>query len=373
MNKLYWLLLSILLIPSATFAFSEQTWERVSINVPIQDDLYTAWDSINVHEDITWDMIAWWWEIKIDWIISGDFIWAWWAIEFRWEVWDDVRVAWWQITIEKNIWWDLIVWAWDVEIKNWAIIKWDLIVWAWRLIMNWEVKWNTFIRAWELVLWWKLNWDSDIAFDEDITIMENAWVFWDLIYKSPEISSKLEEVSYWAVEYKKAWGFKWKEYSDYKKDLLAFAWKIIIVKVLFLSIFGSLFLIYFSKFSRETALILKKQTWKSFWIWFLLFLIIPIITCISFAIIIWYPIWILWIMMMILLIMFYELISVIVFSAFTIEKMQWIKKFWNTKKILITIWYSLVFALISWIDIIAWFFAIWAWTIMKMEIIKKLR
>ena len=56
-----------------------------------------------------------------------------------------------------------------------------------------------------------------------------------------------------------------------------------------------------------------------------------------------------------------------------IEKFWGYKKLSTLKKMLIVIGFAIVFGIISWIDVLAAFFAVWAVMIYKHEIFKKLK
>lgn len=348
-----------------TNAFELKTWDQVYLTQEINNDLYVAWGSTDISFPVKWDLFIAWGDINVNSNISQDLIIFGWDISVSWTVWDDVRIWWWNIKISSNIDWDLIVWGWTVRVDKWVIIKWDLVVWAWRLIMDWEVLWNTKIAAWQLVLNWIIDWDADITLDSFSNISK-AWVIkWKLKYTSNDKIQELEESSKSQILFEKS---IIKE--EVKKGFIWFISIFLILKIIWLFLFSILFYFYFHKYISDVSHNLKKNTWKSFLYWFLTIIWTPVIIILLFASVIWISFAFLLLFVYIFIFVFLGLINVIVFTSFFIDKYD-IKELY--KKLLIIFWLTLIFWLVNWINLIVWFFTLWAIVIKKIEIIEKLR
>lgn len=365
MKKLvYLLLLWVFFVSWATFAFESTGWDNIKITVPINWNYYVAWGRVSIEKNIWWDLVIAWWDLDVRADIGKDLTIAGWQVLIEWNVWDDVRAAWWDLTVEKNIWWDLVIAGGNLTVRDSSIISWWIVAAWWTIKFEWTALWNSKIAAWELSFDWIISWDLELKTEEKVFIWTNAKILWNLSYEWKEKNPELEKIVSGKIEYKKV---------DYKvkKDFMWFVWSYIIWKVLFLTLFASLFIVFMKKFFSSTVDILKNQTWKSFLTWLLLFASIPFIILMLFISVVWIPFGLFLLFIYIFLFVFYELISVSVFSALVINKLWGFDVVPLWKKLLIVIWFALLFALISWIDIFAAFFALWAIALKKYSIVKE--
>lgn len=356
----------LLIIPlSYVWAFEMKAWKEVSVNEMINNDLYIAAWRVDINAEILWDLVISWWDLNINSNIWEDLTIAWWQINVFWDVWDDVKIAWWSIMIDWNIAWDLIVWWWEVRIKKWVIIDWDIIVWWWRLVLDWTVKWNAIIYIWEFVLNWNIDWNTKL-YIKNFKNPENTWVIkWNLDYTSSMKNVELESIVSWTSNFKKIIIDK-----TVKNKILWFLTIYILIKLIWLFIFSTLLYFLFKKLFNKVSLILKNETLKSFLYWFLTIILTPIIIILLFISIIWIPFAFLLLFTYIFLFVFMALINTIIISSLIINKY----KIWVTyKKVLVILWFTILFWITNWINPIVWLFTIWAILINKQEIIKSLR
>jgi len=365
-------LLTILVLLSSflsywnAWAFETMHGEDVSVEQEVNNDLYIAWWRIEIKSNITWDLIIAWWEVEIDSKISEDVIMAWWDIFVSAPIWDDLRALGWSITIDSVIEWDVIVWAGDLKIKKWAVIKWDLAVWAGRVIIDGEVLWNVKISTEELVLNWKIHWNADLFIEKFKNTSWSGIILWNVLYKSDEKNILIEESSQWVATYTEA---KFKKQAKEKTKWLL--WKYILIKIIWIFVFSAFLYFFLEKVYLKTAEKLSEQTWKAFLYGLLTIILTPIIAILLFISVVWIPIWAIILVWYILLILFLDIINVTVFT-WVVQKKFW-KKINTLGKLGILLWFSILFWMINWLSLIAWFFAIWAIFLVKWDMINKIR
>lgn len=362
MKKLLLILAFFTIFTLQTNAATFKAWEELNITQNISWDFYGAWWRVQVDSDIDGDLIIAWWELNINWDISEDLIIAWWDIVISWNVWDDIRVAWWNVRIEWNVDWDLVVAWWNIEIKKEVLINWDLLASWWRIILDWEVMWNALVKSWEFVLNWVIQNNLDLTTEKFSNTTWSWRIFWNTNYKSQKRIESLENSTNWETSFK--------EIKDVKKEILWFLSFYLIVKLIWIFVFSSLLFLFFQKWFASISNILREKTGKSFVHGLLVFGWMPIIIILLFISIIWIPLWIFWIFLYIFLFVFLEIINSVVLTSLIVNKYNIEKTY---QKMLILLWFCLLFWLINWIDLIVWLFTVWAIMVKKIEIIWSFR
>lgn len=346
-------------------AFEVKAWEELDIINAVNGDLYLAGGRVDITAPINWDLIIAWGQISVNEDVMEDLTVTWWNIFIKWNVWDDVRVVWWSVRITSDVDWDLVVFGWEVRIDKDANIKWDLVVFAWIVILNWEIVWNALINAWQLALNWTIYWNADIKI-EKFTNVSNSWsIRWNLKYWSETEITELADSASWTTVFEKTF-----VREDVKKGIIWFVTWYLLLKLIWVFLFSTLIFLYFEKMFEQVSTNLRTKTWTSFLYWFLIIIWLPVIIILLLVSIIWIPIWLFLLFTYIFIFVFLSLINTIVFSSFFIEKYEITKLY---AKLLIIFWISIIFVLINWINIIVWFFTLWAIYIKKLEVIKMLR
>lgn len=365
MKKIVWLLMSLLIIaPMWSFAYEIKTGEDFTVNIPISDDYYVAWGDITLDSDVQWDLIIAWWEIKVKWNVTTDINVAWWTVDISWNVGDDIRVAWWEITIDGNVGGDLIAFGGKITISRNSVISGDILMAWWVLNFEWIVNWKAKIRADKIVLNWEI-WKDAQLFSNSIQVWSNAKILGKLEYKSPKKNNDLQWIVSGEIKFTEEY------HEDAKDKIMWFVTWFLLIKILFLTIFGSLLVLFAKKFFNWTNTELTTNPWKSLLRWFLLYVSIPFAIIISFITVVWRPIGIILILWYIALFILGEIIWVTVFSSLVISNLQKKGQVQLWKKLLIVLWFAVLFGLINWIDIIAIFFAVWAIMAVKFNVVKQ--
>lgn len=365
MKKIIWLLMSMIIVaPLWTLAYEIKTGEDFTVNIPINSDYYVAWWTISLDSEINWDLIVAWWEIQVKWNVMNDINVAWWTVDIAGNVGDDIRVAWWEITIDGNVGWDLISFGWKIVVGKNAVISWDIMMAWWTLRIEWTVNWKAKIAADKVYLNWQIGWDLELS-SNSIEVWTNAKILGNLDYKTSKANDNLKSIV--AGETK----FTQEYHKSSKEKVMWFVTWFLLIKVLFLTIFGSLLVIFAKKFFNWTSTELNANPWRSLLRWFLLYVSIPFAIIISFITVVWRPIGIILMLWYIALFLLGEIAWVTVFSSLVIFNLQkkWQVSIW--KKLLIVLGFALLFGLINWIDLIAIFFSVWALMAVKFNVVKQ--
>ncbi len=382
--KKFILLLGFLLIPTLVSASSYYGNEQDLSFFVSNNNYYSIWWIVNISQDISKDLYLIWWMLNIKWAVWQD-LWAiWWMVNVSSNIWDDVRIIGWNVVIEWNIKWDLMINWWQILVKKNVKIDWNLIINWWNILFEWDVLWDAYINWWDLNLNWSIWWNVEFRVDQ-INIWNKAIIKWNIIYYSKLQNNALERITLWTKKFKtleKKWLWKKVETEkSIKKEVLWFIWIYLIYRFLFLLIFWIIIYFAFEKLLKETAIILEKNYWKSFFLWIAYYWILPFIILLLLISVIWIPFGIFWIFIYIFSFVFYKLFIVLVFSGFFINKLNLKQKKYFGKSKEISIWKKLwiitiIALLISpWalIDLLIAFFAVWAIGFKKLEIYKSLK
>jgi len=367
MKKIYiWIVLLFTILSGIqVHAFDVQAGEDLYVTQEVFGDLYAAGGKVDVNAPINGDLIITGWELHILSDVKEDLLIAGWDLVISWNVWDDVRAGWGTVKVTWNIGGDLVIWAGDIRIEKGVTIEWDLIVWAWRVFLDGEVKWSAKIAAWEFVLNGTIYWNTDLNLWEFKNPGKTGRIIGNLNYKSDESIAELENISEWGVIFTKN---MIKE--EVKENFFGFIASYLLVKILWVLLFASLIYFYFAKLFTQVAENLRKQTGKSFLFGFVTIIGTPVVILLLFISIIWIPFALFLLFIYIFIFVFLSLINVIVLSSLIINKYS-IEELY--KKLLIILWFTLLCVLINGINIIVWFFTLWAIAIKKIDIIKSVR
>lgn len=366
MKKIYIFIVGILIsLPLISFGYENWYKDQHQVSFPIGNDSYVAWGNVWIDNDINWDLLVAWWDLTIAGKIKEDLIIAWGNIKIQNQIWDDIRIAGWDIRIDWPVWWDVVAFGWNIIIGKNSTISWDLVIYGWKITIEWQIMWLSRIDCDTITLNWTINKDSQIRF-KNINVWPNSSIKWNLSYESINESDALKKIVSWNTNYTKI-----NSKNSNKDRIIWFITKYIIFRILFLIIFGSLFVLLWRKIFKWASKHLATNPWKCLLKWFLIYATIPFAILILFITVIWWPFWIMLSFVYIVLFLFYKLINTVIFSTLVIQKLESNKPLQTWKKILIIICFGIVFWLISGIDIIAAFFAVGALITRQFEIISK--
>ncbi|MFK7780348.1 MAG: hypothetical protein QM490_04315 [Candidatus Gracilibacteria bacterium] len=348
-----------------TNAFEVLVGEEVYVTEEVNDDFYVAGGSITITTPINGDLLIVGGDINVNSNIEQDLIITGGNIVVSGNIGDDVRIAGGAVTINSNIEGDLIIGAGDVRIYKGVVIKGDLLVGAGRIIMDGEVMGKAKIGAGQLVLNGTIHGDAEINIEEFSNPSNIGIIKGNLNYTSDSKILDLESASRAKVIFKKSF-IK----DNIEKGLITFISSIVIIKIIGLFLFSTLFYLYFQKYFSKVSDNLKKQTGKSFLYGFLTIIGLPVIIILLFISVIGIPFALLFLFGYIFMFVFLSLINIIVFTSFVVDKYM-INQLY--KKLLIILGLTLVFGLINGIGLLVGFFTLGAIAIKKIDIIKSLR
>lgn len=352
------------LMPLLSYGFEIKTWEDFTVAESINDDYYVAWWSIIIDSQINWDLIIAWWEIKLKGNVENDVNVVWWTVYIKGNVWDDIRVAWWDIHIDWNVGWDLIGFGWKIFLGSESNVSGDILMAWWTLDIQWTINWKAKIHADKIILNWVIGKDVELS-SNSIQVWSNAKILWDLNYKSNTENQNLKWIVSWETKYTQQY------YKKSKDKIMWFITWFLLIKIMFLTIFWSILVIFGKKIFNWTNAELKTNPWRSLLRWFLLYISIPFAIILSFITVVWRPIWLLLILWYLALFLLGEIIWVTVFSSLVISNLQQKSPVAMWKKLLIVAWFAILFGLLNWIDLIAIFFAVWALMAVKFNVVKQ--
>lgn len=384
------ILAGIILIPAmfslsnTTLAFKWMWWENVNVNEDIKNDVYIGWADIRINKGIDGNLTIGWGKIQVDGNVSKSIIIAWWQIEINGNVGQDIIVFWWDIVIKGAVWgrvvsawgtisvenaigWDLIMAWWDLKVRKTAVINWDAVIWWWMAEIDWVVKWASTVEVEQLILNWTFSKDAIIKVVKRTTIWDWAKILWNLNYEAKNNIPELEKITTGKKEYKQN-SFA----EDNKKEIINLVISYLIMAFTFIFLMSILLYFMFPKSIKETVGILKKDTLKSFWVWMLYFVFIPIIIILCFISTVLIPVWFFLLFAYIFWFVFYKVINTVVISWLIIEKFENLQqKTW--KKVLVIFWISLISSVLSELIYLSRYLLSGQYDWRKLMCIKKLR
>ncbi|MEF2175039.1 MAG: hypothetical protein V3575_01100 [Candidatus Absconditabacteria bacterium] len=365
MKKIVGLLMSLLIIaPMGSFAYEIKTGEDFTVNIPISDDYYVAGGDITLDSDVQGDLIIAGGEIKVKGNVTTDINVAGGTVDISGNVGDDIRVAGGEITIDGNVGGDLIAFGGKITISRNSVISGDILMAGGVLNFEGIVNGKAKIRADKIVLNGEIGKDAQL-FSNSIQVGSNAKILGKLEYKSPKKNNDLQGIVSGEIKFTEEY------HEDAKDKIMGFVTGFLLIKILFLTIFGSLLVLFAKKFFNGTNTELTTNPWKSLLRGFLLYVSIPFAIIISFITVVGRPIGIILILGYIALFILGEIIGVTVFSSLVISNLQKKGQVQLWKKLLIVLGFAVLFGLINGIDIIAIFFAVGAIMAVKFNVVKQ--
>jgi hypothetical protein len=221
------------------------------------------------------------------------------------------------------------------------------------------------VAAEQFIFNWTIAKDAEIYIDRFSNPTKKGLIKWNLEYKSPEKIIELDSIVEWEIIFEKQY-FE----DELEKNILWFISTYLIVKLLGIFIFASLIFLYLEKFFRGVSDNLRNQTAKCFLYGFITIIGLPIVIVLLFISVIWIPFAFFLLFAYIFIFVFLALLNVIVITTLITKKYK-IKELY--KKLLIILWVSIVLVFLNWINILIWFFTLWAIAIRKTELLEELR
>ena len=247
------------------------------------------------------------------------------------------------------------------DVKIW----WDFVVYWATVNMNGTVNGNAYIGSAWLSLNWQIKGNAKLNFEE-IKLGDGAKINGSLSYKAPQTNTELEGISNGEITFKASI----KEGSQ--KFFFGLIKWIVFYKWAYISLFALILVLIFRKIFKEVSDTLKKSPRQSLLAGFLCYTLPPFAILILLITILGIPLaWILSLLYIILWIMWGFVSSAILSSWFIDSFRGGIKNAAWWKILLTVIVVSFLFTIISGIDMIAIFFAIWALVLYKINFTKK--
>ncbi len=358
-------LLAFLAIPvqaGSVFSWAEQT---IYVNTPVERNMYAAAGNLMISKPIGGDLIAFGESISISSNVNEDFMGFGTNIYIDSKVAGDVRIAWQNIIINQDIWWDFIAFGASVTVAPDVKIWWDFVVYWATVNMNGTVNGNAYIGSEWLSLNWQIKGNAKLNFEE-IKLGDGAKINGSLSYKAPQTNTELEGISNGEITFKASI----KEGSQ--KFFFGLIKWIVFYKWAYISLFALILVLIFRKIFKEVSDTLKKSPRQSLLAGFLCYTLPPFAILILLITVLGIPLaWILSLLYIILWIMWGFVSSAILSSWFIDSFRGGIKNAAWWKILLTVIVVSFLFTIISGIDMIVIFFAIWALVLYKINFTKK--
>lgn len=341
--------------------------EDVEITEIQTSDIAIAWGEIIIKADLSQDAIIAGWEVSIEAPIWADLTFAVWDMVISEKVSDDIRWMAGTVTIDSDVTWDVILATGNLRIKQWVTIGWDVIVATWKATIDGDILWKLRFAGGLLRLNGSVAGDAYIYTDEFKTNSSTGTTIWgNLTYRSEKKIPELESLSQGSITFDKAVGSE-----QFKNDAKEAFMSYVIIKVLFIFVFSCVLFFLFQKFYARVGTLLSQKTGKSFLLWLLTFILVPILAILFFISVIGIPVGFLLVFWFVMLVVFLEVINVTVITSLLTHHFPKIN---NTyAKVIIIFILSVIMALISGIDILIGFFTVGAMLITKQEIFQKFR
>lgn len=363
---------SLLFIFSALFIFSTQAYaaefkalEELRITTPVQGDLYTAGGNVDIEADISGDLVSAGGEVSINGSVSEDLIVAGGKVYIQGLVQDDIRVAGGEVYIRGMVQDDVIVVGGKVVIEKEAIIQGDLVMAGGDLTMKGTVQGNMKSHGGELHFSGLVNGNTDIRggslYYNGSTIGTSKIISHEIVLGNDAVFQN--NIEYWTeggevdfassikngqAQYRES--LEEKSFDGLELDHMMYTSHLL--SYFTAALFLLLFVYFFPKFFKDSAIILEKNPWKSFFIGLLYFILMPILIFISFATIIGIPVALILMFSYGLSIYFAVMISAVIFASL-INKNY--KKKWSTLGLFLgSIGIFILMKLLCFLPVIGW-------------------
>ncbi len=351
MKKIIFFVLSVLcVVPISTFAFKWLAGDTLDITTPLVEDYYVAGGTVHLDASVSEDLTIAGWELTINGAVGKDLTIAGWDITIDKNVWETAKVAWWTITINSTFGKDLIVAGGEITLWKNAVIQWDTIIGGGMVTVDGTTH-DANLSAGELTIWWTIKGNAVIKADK-IYITTGAKILWNLEYTSSVINTELEhivagKVTFTQVDFDRGFIFLGTVFGGY-----------MVLKFLFLLVFGILLLFVGRKRFVSAIAALKAQPFLCLWYGILPYILVPFAIIVLLISLIGIPFAAILIALYATLFAFYKLFNVVFYSQFFIEKMGGKDNVALRKQIWIVVLCVLISSIVSMIDIVFTFFAL---------------
>lgn len=277
------------------------------------------------------------------------------------------------IRIHSMITGDTVVAGGNIDIRKDSIISKDLVVAAGNVYMDGTVKGKAQIMAGKVYLNGIIEKDVKIV-AEEIIVGSGAQIRGNLVYESTKANPALEGIVSGTKQFSQS-PIKTKELKDIKTNVLKFIFSYILLKILFLTVFGFILYSFMEKYIHEVSGIVTKSPWVSLFTGIAFFVLVPIIALLLVFTLIGIPVAILMMTVLVCLFTFYELIGTVIWASWAIDRYIKVKGQNDSKwrKLLVIFGFALLFGIISGIDIIPAWMAIGALLTRHWRLIESIR
>lgn len=207
---------------------------------------------------------------------------------------------------------------------------------------------------------------------QEIIVGSGAKISGNLAYTSEKVNPALENIVSGTKQFTQS-RMNAKNLGDMRTKVLEFAFGYILLKILFLTIFGFLLYSFMGKYIHEVSDILTKAPWMSLFTGIAFFVLVPIVALILAFTVIGIPVGVLMLAVLIFVFAFYELIGTVIWASWTIDRYMKGKKDAWWRKLLVIFGFALLFGVISGIDIIPAWMAIGALLTRHWKLLESIR
>ncbi|MDD5376879.1 MAG: hypothetical protein PHH16_02055 [Candidatus Gracilibacteria bacterium] len=361
----------VLAIPSLALAFTSQAGESVTVSVPASDDLYLAGNRVSVQSPVIGDLIMAGGDISNEGNISESIMAAGGNIDIGGRIGDDLRAAGGNIRIHSAITGDAIIAGGNVDIRKDATIGKDLVVMAGNIYLDGTMNGKAQIIAGKVYLNGTIAKDVRITAQE-VVVASGAQIRGNLIYESTKVNPALEGIVSGTKQFIQS-PIRGKTLGDIRGKALGILLSYILLKIIFLTVFGWLLYAFMEKYIHEASDILKTSPWISLFTGISFFILVPITALVLVFTIIGIPVAMLMMAVLCFVFLFYELIGTVIWSSWILDRYMKGKKDLWWRKLLVIFAFAVAFGIISGIDIIPAWMAIGALLTRHWRLLESIR
>lgn len=298
MKKYIFSFLALFVMPAIAMAAEFKTSDRLSITIPIGDDIYVAGGQVKINSNVDGDLIAAGGELEINGDVSGDIIAGGGRVRINSNVGDDVRVAGGEINVQSNIGDDLIMTGGTVYILKGSEIGGDLIISGGEIRVDGAVKGKVIANGGRVILNGEMLGNVEVNGGEieiDATVKGVSKLVAKEIIVGEE-SNFSGSVEYWTkkgeVDFGTANAIFNQELSQkaHKTNIPFGAFTGFKIICFLASVLLIYLLLFAKKFFINIAQNFEKNIWKNFGLGFLYFALTPVIVLILFITLIGFPV-----------------------------------------------------------------------------------
>ena len=259
MKKILLAFTVLFILTGNSLAASFESDELLSIDQPVEGDIYTASDVLKVNTEVNGDIFAAGAQVDLDGIVTQDAMIGGGEVDIKATIKDDLRVAGGDVRIDSIIEGDLLVLAGDFKLESNAEVKGDLILAVGMATIDGNVNGSIEGYAGQVNLNSTVGKDVKLHGVDQMTFGNQAGISGNLDYKSTEAFKIEENIVKGSINFDKRI-IDQKEMSPIP-NLIA---GITTYKILSLLLSGLLMIWLFRYFGLETIKRIKKETGKSF-------------------------------------------------------------------------------------------------------------